>query len=156
MYSPLCTTNISLRTDAVACSDVFLFYLTIWQRVQEQEQKCENECKAHNLVLVVNSKQFIIPYMQRGSNETVNWLLMRRINIGLINQYLLQLVIIPLHSSFTFQRWHYKVQTKLYTSPEWFNIKTFKIIFHVNLINMVFSTFLKFFCFLLVLYHYPS
>ena len=47
--------------------------------MQEQEQECENECKAHNLVLVVNSKQFIIPYMQRESNETVNWLLMRRI-----------------------------------------------------------------------------
>ena len=71
---------------------------------QEQEQECENECKAHNLVLAVNSKQFIIPYMQRESNESVNWLLMRRINIGLINQYLLQLVIIPLHSSFTFQQ----------------------------------------------------
>lgn len=135
-----------------------MYFFFIWQfdSVQEQEQECENECKAHNLVLVVNSKQFIIPYMQRESNETVNWLLMRTINIGLINQYLLQLVIIPLHSSFTFQRWHYKVQTKLYTSPEWFNIKTFKIIFHVNLINMVFTTFLKFFCFLLVLYHYPS
>ena len=143
-----------------------MYFFFIWQfdSVQEQEQECENECKAHNLVLVVNSKQFIIPYRQRGSNETVNWLLMRRINIGLINQYLLQLVIIPLHSSFTFQRWHYKVQTKLYTSPEWFNIKTFNIhddhehllIRIVNLINMVFSTFLKFFCFLLVLYHYPS
>lgn len=145
-----------------------MYFFFIWQfdsmQEQEQEQECKNECKAHNLVLAVNLKQFIIPYRQRGSNETVNWLLMRRINIGLINQYLLQLVIIPLHSSFTFSGDITKSKKKLYTSPEWFNIKTFNIhddhehllIRIVNLINMVFSTFLKFFCFLLVLYHYPS
>ena len=71
MYSPHCTTNISLRADVVACSQNYFFF--IWQfdsmQEQEQEQECKNECQAHNLVLAVNSKQFIIHYILHAKRK---------------------------------------------------------------------------------------